>query len=98
MIGYAKAIKFLSERLKELKDKEKEHSMYIETAYPLSTQQINKIKKNVKRKITRVETTVNPQVLGGFKLIVGDDLWDKTILLRINQVKEVISGRFNSSN
>ncbi|GEM_PF-1423280 len=94
------AIWALTEFLKSLKRKERAHTMYIETVIPLSSPQIKKAQKIVEKKvkITRIITNVNPEILGGFKLKVGDEIWDESILGKINQVKEVISGRSSSSN
>lgn len=92
------AIQALSEYLKGIKRIERSHTMYIETVVPLSPTQINKAKKIVERrvKITKVITNINPEILGGFKLRIGDEIWDESLLGKINQVKEVIvSGRSN---
>lgn len=92
------AIEALSEYLKELKRLERFHTMYIETVIPLNPAQFKKIKRIVERKtkITKVVTSLNTDILGGFKLRVGDEIWDETILGKINQVKEaIISGRHN---
>lgn len=82
----------LSEYLKQLKRLQRQHTMYIETVIPLNSVQLKKIKKIVekKNKVTKVVTNINPQILGGFKLRVGDEIWDETILGKINQVKEAI--------
>lgn len=90
----------LSEYLKLLKRKERAHTMYIETTIPLSPAQVNRAKKLVEKKvkITKVLVSVNPEILGGFKLKIGDEIWDESVLGKINQVKEVISGRSHSSN
>ncbi len=99
------AIISLLEYLKELKRIERKHTMYLETSYPLTSNQLLKAKKIVEKKargersrtikITKVITNINPEILGGFKLRVGDQVWDETLLAKINQVKEVISGRFD---
>lgn len=94
------AILSLSEYLKELKRLERKHTMYIETTYPLTSSQLLKAKKIVEKKtrINKVITNINPEILGGFKLRVGDEVWDETLLSKIQQVKEVISGRFIQTN
>ena len=69
--------------------------MYIDTVILLSVNQIQKIKKIVEKenKITKVVTRINSSLQGGFKLRVADEIWDKSILGKINQVKEaIISG------
>lgn len=94
------AILSLSEYLKELKRIERKHTMYIETSFPLTLRQLAKAKKIIEKKtrINKVITSINPEILGGFKLRVGDEVWDETLLNKIYQIKEVISGRFSSSN
>lgn len=84
----------LSEYLKGLKRKEREHTMYIETAIPLSTSQVKKAKKIVEKKIkiTKVLVNINPEILGGFKLKIGDETWDESVRGKIDQVKEAIRG------
>lgn len=87
------AIQSLLEYLKSLKRKEREHTMYIETVVPLSSVQINRMKKIVekKKKITKVRVSINTEILGGFKLKVGDEVWDESIAGKILQVKEAIT-------
>lgn len=95
------AIETLTEYLKQLKRFERQHTIYIETVMPLGPTQIKKIKKIVEKKVkvTKIVTQINPSILGGFILKVGDEVWDQSILDKINQVKEaIISGRSNSSN
>lgn len=92
------AIWALSEYLKEVKRIQRQHTMYIETVIPLSSTQINRVKKILERKIkiTKVLTNINPQILGGFKLKIGDNVWDESILGKLNQIKEEIAhGRSN---
>lgn len=95
-----KAIWALTQYLKSLKRLERAHTMYLETTIPLSLTQIQKMKKLLKKKtqITKVVTNINPEILGGFNLRVGDGVWDETILTKIHQVKEVISGRYHPAN
>lgn len=88
------AIWALSEYIKLLKRKERSHTMYIETVIPLPPILINKVKEIVEKKvkITKVAAGINPQILGGFKLRVGDHIWDESLLGKIDQVKKVIMG------
>lgn len=94
----AESIYALSEYVAGLKRKERQHTMFVETTFALSPAQLNKMKEiiNKKVKITRVVTKINPEIIGGFILKVGDEIWDQSILEKINQVKEVIvRGRSN---
>lgn len=88
------AILSLSEYLKGLRRTEKEHTMYIESVAPLSSAQIKKAKQIVEKKtrITKVLVNINPEILGGFKLQVGDEIWDESILGKVDQLKEAING------
>lgn len=88
------AIQALSEYLSQLKRRQRAHTMYIETVIPLHLSQIKKVKKIVEKKvkITRASTHINPEILGGFRLRVGDEIWDESILGKISQVQEAIRG------
>jgi len=97
----SEAIQALSEYLKSLKRREREHTLYIETTIALSPTQINRMKKIVEKKampagrqvkITKILVNINEDILGGFKLRVGDEIWDESIQGKIQQVKEVIGG------
>lgn len=95
------AIQALTEYLTLIKREERKHTLQIETVIPLSLTHLKKIKKIVEKKVkvTRVVTSINPEILGGFKLKIGDEIWDETILDKLNQVKEVIAhGRPDSAN
>ncbi len=94
------AIEGLSEYVKELKRLERAHTMYIETVIPLNAIQIRKIKKIVAKKampagrqvkITKVVTRINLEILGGFILKVGDEVWDQSFTDKINQIQEAIT-------
>ncbi len=93
----SQAIYALGEYLKSLKRKERQYTMIIVTSIPISLATIKKMRKIVekKTKVTKVITQVNPEILGGFKLKIGDEVWDESILNKITQVKEAIGGRSN---
>lgn len=90
----SKAIFATNEYLVGLKRKEREHTMYIETAISLSSDVVNKMRKVVEKKtrITKVLVNVNPEILGGFKLKIGDEIWDESVAGKIQQVREAIRG------
>lgn len=88
------AIETLGEYLKQLKRLERQHTMFIETVLPLSHIQLRRIKKIVEKKVkvTKIVTQINPSILGGFVLKVGDEVWDQSLLEKVIQVKEAITG------
>lgn len=97
----SEAISALGEYLNSIKRIERQFTMVVETSVPLAAITVNKMRKIIEKrnKITRVLVNINPEILGGFKLKIGDEVWDESILGKINQVKEVIaSGRSSSSN
>ncbi len=87
------AIEALADYLKSLKELERQYTMVVETSIPLPPATVKKMRKIVERKnkITKVIVNVNPEILGGFKLKIGDEVWDESILNKIHQVKEVIA-------
>lgn len=94
----ADSIWALSEYLKGLKREERKHTMFLETAIKLSPTQINRAKKIIgkKVKITKVKVNINPEILGGFRLRVGDVVWDESLIGKLDQVREEIThGRPN---
>lgn len=90
----------LSEYLKGLKRIQRQHTLYIETVFKPSPSQIKKLKRILekKAKITKTLVNINPEILGGFKIKVGDEVWDQSILDKLNQIKEAISGGSNQAN
>lgn len=101
------AILALGEYLNSIKRIERQFTMVVETSIPLPLATVNKMRKIVEKKnlpagkqvkITKVLVNINPEILGGFKLKIGDEIWDESILGKINQVKEVISSGGSSSS
>lgn len=88
----SQAIFAMSEYLKGIKRREREHTMYIETAIPLSPAQVKKAKEIAGKmiNITKILVSINSEILGGFKLRIGDEIWDESLSGKIKQVKEAI--------
>lgn len=86
------AIQALLEYLKGIRAVEREHTLSIETTTSLSPAQIKKLKKIMERKtkITKILVRINKEMMGGFKLRVGDEIWDESILGKIQSIKEAI--------
>lgn len=88
----SEAIFYLTRYLKQLRRIQKQHTLFIETVVPISSAQLNKIRgKFIKKfKITKVMTSINPEILGGLKVRIGDEIWDGSLLNKINQIREAI--------
>lgn len=89
------AIKFLSEFLKRMRVALNSTSMLVESTIPLSKKQKDIIKRkfSLRFTITNSEFKLNPQLLGGLRVKVGDHIYDDSIRSRIYQIKEAIAGR-----
>lgn len=87
-----KAISALTEYLKGVKRKLRKHTLVVETTCPLSLKQVEKIKRIVAKKyqITKLESKINLDILGGVKFRVGDDIYDESIQSRVTQLREVL--------
>lgn len=88
------AIKILSEYLKRIKLRVNSTTMIVESTIPLSKKHQDIIKKKMTPgfTITNSEFKLNPELLGGLKIKLGDDIYDDSIRSRIYQVKEAIAG------
>lgn len=86
------AIKSLTMYLELLKKRLDQNRLFIESPIKLSDSQINEIVKTVERTtdVYETEVLVNPALLGGFKLKIGDQIYDDSIESKISQVKEAI--------
>ncbi len=90
----AEAIELLSEFFKRIKAEINLTHMLVESVIPLSKKQKDIIRKkfSLRFNITSAEFKLNPQILGGLKIRVGDHIYDDSIRSRIYQVKEAIAG------
>ena len=61
----------------------------VETAYPLSKSVIERIQKNLSNKYgkgLKIETIVDPKLLGGIKLVVNQKQVDATLAKKIDRL------------
>lgn len=66
-------------------------SARIESAIELSSQASSKIVSNLKRKYgddLTAEFVVNPELLGGMRVRVGNDVWDGTVRDRLQRLQQ----------
>lgn len=82
----------LSKYAKGLKKILAQHTMVIESVIPVSATQVNKIKNKISRLFTVTDTqvTINPNILGGLRIKVGDTVLDYSVRNKLNQVTEAI--------
>ncbi len=82
----------LSEYLRRLKTELSKTTVEIESAIPLSSSQVNQITKAIRADhfVSHVKTTINPAILGGLKVTIGDSVYDDSVSRRILQLGEEI--------
>lgn len=82
----------LSRYAKGLKRILAQQTMIIESVIPVSATEVSKIKNKISRLFTVTDTqvTINPYILGGLRIKVGDIVLDYSIRNKLNQIKEAI--------
>lgn len=86
------AIYAISKFLKGLRRRGGETTATVESAVPLSKRQLGNIIKKLSGEfvITEVQNRVNPDILGGVKIKIGDTVLDYSIKDKISQIERVI--------
>ena len=72
-------------------------TLLIESTRNLSPNQISSLKKYFEKssgKSLSVETKIDPALLGGLKVTLGNTQWDLSVERKINQIREAFSGRY----
>jgi F-type H+-transporting ATPase subunit delta len=86
------AIRELFEQLKA--DYENEVEAQIETAFPLSDAQlgvlVSRLEAHTKRKV-KASVTVAPELIGGVRVQVGDELWDASVRGQLDPMATALS-------
>lgn len=82
----------LSGYLEGLKRNIKQTTLEIETTLPLSLAQVKKVASllRTKHQVTDIKNSVDPNILGGMRIRIGDMVYDDTITRKIAQVREAI--------
>jgi len=86
------AIYVISKYLKGLKRKKVESVALVESAVPLSKKQLDQIQSKLSQEfiIHKLENKVNPNLLGGIKIRIGDMILDYSLQNKIAQVGKAI--------
>lgn len=84
------AIQALSMYLKGIKREMEKSRLVIESATPLSNKQIDRVEAIISRSrpVFETEVIIKPSLLGGFRLKIGDQVFDDSLVNRIEQLKE----------
>lgn len=90
----AQAIFALSEYLKRLRMEINKTTLNIESAVAFSPTELKRVQNLFKKDfmVNKVETTVKPEILGGLKVKIGDNLFDYSIKTKIMQIGGLIRG------
>lgn len=82
------AIFIMGEYLKEVKRLQSQATLQIESATPLSPSEVSKIKSEFSKvqKIADTNVVINPEIMGGIRIKLGDVIYDDTISAKISQI------------
>lgn len=88
----AQAIYAISKFLKGLRRRGGETTAVVESAVPLSKRELGNIIKDLSKDyvVTEVRNEVNPDLLGGIKVKIGDTILDYSVAGRIWQIGRAI--------
>lgn len=88
----SQAIYIISKFLKGVRKRKGETTLIVESALPLTKTQLATITKKLKKEfvITEAKNIVNPALLGGFKVRIGDASLDYSLLGKISRLQEVV--------
>lgn len=86
------AIYTLSGYLKSLKRLLSQYTLEVESVIPPSRLQMSKIQNKMGKlfTITQTKVTINPYILGGLRIKVGDTVLDYSVRNKLNQIGEAI--------
>ncbi len=78
--------------LNKLRTEINSRTLIIESPVPLSKPQINILKRDYQKTfaVSAVNTTINPSLISGLKVIIGDNVFEDSLNSRINQLKQAI--------
>lgn len=83
-------------RLVELAAARRERQVaYVTSAVPLSDEDAARLTENLTSRYGRgvsLKITVDPRIIGGLSVQVGSDLYDGTVLRRLNEVRSALAG------
>lgn len=82
------------EKLQDISAEEK-RTAYVTSAVPLTQEEKRKVKEYLSRNFDRdlsVKIKIDPEIIGGIKIVVGDKVIDQTILGRLDSLKEKLEG------
>ncbi len=87
-----KALQALTLYLKMLRSELNKNTLTLESTLKLTDAQIKQIVQNFKKnyKISNVDESLNPQLLGGLRIKIADMVYDDSLDNKILQIKEEI--------
>ena len=92
-LSLAESLETLQLYLKGLKRKIEENTLVVESAVKLSGSELKSVEKMIKREVIAVEQKLNPSLLGGLRIKIGDEFLDFSLRSKIQQVAERIKGQ-----
>lgn len=80
----------LSEFSKRLKFEIAKTTLLLESVLPLPEQAVLQITQNFAktRKVNQTDTLINPSLLGGLRVRIGDHIYDDSLVSKINELRK----------
>lgn len=72
--------------LKRIGDKSIKKTVEVQTPYPLDDTELLHIKKNIGGNSIKLTNTIHPELLGGFVLIDGSEMFDASLQGKLNSI------------
>jgi F0F1-type ATP synthase delta subunit len=91
-LSLAESLETLQLYQKGLKRKIEENTLVVESAVKLSAVELKTVEKIIKRDVLAVEQKLNPSLLGGLRIKIGDEFLDFSLKSKISQVMNIIKG------
>lgn len=88
------ALRLLNELEHQLTVEEQKNTIFVESAYNLDKEQLEKIRssfeKNEDRKLT-IKFSINKNLLAGLRIRLGDFVWEKSVVSNLQNLKGTLS-------
>ncbi len=91
-LSLAESMQSLMIYLQGLKRKVVENTLVVESAVKLSASELKSVENMLKKHVYATEQIINPSLLGGLRVKIGDEFLDFSLQSKINQVANKIKG------
>ena len=87
-------LELLTELERQLKLEERQDTLFVESAYSLTEEELEKIKASFEKteaKSLSVNFSINKNLLAGLRVRLGDFVWEKSVISNLENLKGTLS-------